>query len=56
VEGTELGRRHRVGFTALDVVVPHSRYLEFAMGLAGIGSWPLEAARVPLPDAVHMSE
>lgn len=55
VGGTELGRRHRVGFTALDVVVPHSRYLEFALGLARIGSWRLEAERVPLPDVVHMT-
>jgi hypothetical protein len=55
VGGTELGRRHRVGFTALNVVVPHSRYIEFALGLARIGSWRLEAERVPLPDAVHMT-
>ena len=55
VGGTELGRSHRVSFTAVDVVVPQSRYNEFADGLARIGSWRLEAARFPLPDAVHMT-
>jgi hypothetical protein len=55
VGGTELGRRHRVRFTAVEVVVPQSRYNEFAHGLARIGSWRLEAARFPLPDAVHMT-
>jgi hypothetical protein len=55
VGGNELGRRHRVGSTALDVVVPHARYDEFAHGLARIGSWRLEAERVPLPDAVHIT-
>ena len=42
-------------FTAVEVVVPQSRYNEFADGLARIGSWRLEAARFPLPDAVHMT-
>jgi hypothetical protein len=55
VGGTELGRSHRVRFTAVEVVVPQSRYNEFAEGLARIGSWRLEAARFPLPDAVHMT-
>ena len=55
VGGTELGRSHRVMFTAVEVVVPQSRYNEFADGLARIGSWRLEAARFPLPDAVHMT-
>jgi hypothetical protein len=55
VGGTELGRSHRVRFTAVEVVVPQSRYNEFADGLARIGSWRLEAARFPLPDAVHMT-
>ncbi len=55
VGGTELGRSHRVRFTAVDVLVPQSRYSEFAEGLARIGSWRLEAARFPLPDAVHMT-
>jgi hypothetical protein len=55
VGGTELGRSHRVSFTAVEVVVPQSRYNEFADGLARIGSWRLEAARSPLPDAVHMT-
>lgn len=55
VGGTELGRSHRVRFTAVEVVVPQSRYTEFAAGLARIGSWRLEAARFPLPDAVHMT-
>jgi hypothetical protein len=55
VGGTELGRSDRVRFTAVDVVVPQSRYSEFADGLARIGSWRVEAARVPLPDAVHMT-
>ena len=54
VGGAELGRSHRVRFTAVEVVVPQSRYDEFADGLARIGSWRLEAARFPLPDAVHM--
>jgi hypothetical protein len=53
--GTELGRRHQVRFTAVEVLVPQSRYREFADGLARIGSWRLEAARFPLPDAVHMT-
>jgi len=53
--GTELGRNHRVRFTAVEVLVPQSRYSEFAEGLARIGSWRLEAARFPLPDAVHMT-
>jgi hypothetical protein len=55
VGGTELGRHHRVTFTAVEVVVPQSRYGEFARGLARLGSWQLEAARAPLPDAVHMT-
>jgi hypothetical protein len=55
VGGTELGRRQRVRFTAIEVIVPQSRYNEFADGLARIGSWRLEAARFPLPDAVHMT-
>ena len=55
VGGTELGRRHRVRFTAVEVLVPLSRYDKFADGLARIGSWRLEAARVPLPEAVHMT-
>jgi hypothetical protein len=55
VGGTELGRSQRVSFTAVEVVVPQSRYNEFADGLARIGSWRLEAARFPLPDAVHMT-
>lgn len=55
VGGTELGRSHRVRFTAVEVIVPQSRYNEFADGLARIGSWRLEAARFPLPDAVHMT-
>jgi hypothetical protein len=55
VGGTGLGRSHRVMFTAVEVVVPQSRYNEFADGLARIGSWRLEAARYPLPDAVHMT-
>jgi hypothetical protein len=55
VGGTELGRSHRVRFTAVEVVVPQSRYNEFADGLARIGSWRLEAARFPLPDAIHMT-
>ena len=42
-------------FTAVEVVVPQSRYNDFADGLARIGSWRLEAARFPLPDAVHMT-
>ena len=52
---TELGRSHRVRFTAVEVLVPQSRYSEFAEGLARIGSWRLEAAHFPLPDAVHMT-
>jgi len=55
VGGTELGRSRRVRSTAVEVVVPQSRYNEFAEGLVRIGSWQLEAARFPLPDAVHMS-
>lgn len=55
VGGTEVGRSHRVRFTAVEVLVPLSRYDEFADGLARIGAWRLEAARVPLPEAVHMS-
>lgn len=55
VGGTELGRHHRVTFTAVEVVVPQSRYDEFARGLARLGSWQLEAARTPLPDAVRMT-
>jgi hypothetical protein len=55
VGGTELGRRHQARFTAVEVLVPQSRYTEFADGLARIGSWRLDAARFPLPDAVHMT-
>ena len=55
VGGAEIGRSHQLRFTAVEVVVPQSRYNEFADGLARIGSWRLEAARFPLPDAVHMS-
>jgi hypothetical protein len=52
---TELGRSHRVTFTAIVVIVPQSRYDEFGGGLARTGSWRLAAARLPLPDAVHMT-
>jgi len=55
VGGTELGRTYRVGFTAVEVAVPQFRYNEFTDGLGRIGSWRLEAARFPLPDAVHMT-
>jgi predicted anti-sigma-YlaC factor YlaD len=55
VGGTELGRSHRVRFTAVEVLVPQSRYNEFADALASLGSWRLEAARFPLPDTVHMT-
>jgi hypothetical protein len=55
VGGTELARNHRITSTSVEVVVPQSRYGEFADGLARIGSWQLEAARSPLPDAVHMT-
>lgn len=55
VGGSELGRSHQARFTALEVVVPQSRYNEFAEGLARIGSWRLEAARFPLPDVVRMT-
>lgn len=53
--GAELGRRHRLSFTAVEVVVSRARYDEFAHGLARIGSWRLQAARFPLPDEVHMT-
>jgi hypothetical protein len=55
VSGAELGRRHRPAFTTVEVIVPRSRYDDFVQGLARIGSWRLDAARFPLPDAVHMS-
>lgn len=55
VSGTELGRRHRPTFTAVEVIVPRARYQDFVHGLARIGSWRLDAARFPLPDAVHMT-
>jgi hypothetical protein len=55
VGGTELGRSRRVRFTAVEVLVPQSRYNEFADALARLGSWRLEAARFPLPDTVHMT-
>src|SRR5260370_25167772 len=55
VGGTELGRIRRVRFTAVEVLVPQSRYNEFADALARLGSWRLEAARFPLPDTVHMT-
>jgi hypothetical protein len=55
VGGTELGRQRHGAFTALEVVVPQSRYSDFARGLTRLGSWQLEAARSPLPDAVHMT-
>ena len=44
----------RHGLSAL-VGGPILRYNEFGDGLARIGSWQLEAARFPLPDAVHMT-
>jgi len=53
--GTELSRNHRAAFTVLEVVVPQSSYDNFTRGLTGLGSWQLEAARFPLPDAVHMT-
>lgn len=55
VGGTELGRQRRAAFAAVDVVVPRSRYDDFARGLTRIGSWQLEAARSPLPDVIHMT-
>jgi len=54
VGGTELGRSRRVRFTAVEVLVPQSRYNEFADGLARIGSWRWRPARF-LCDAVHMT-
>ena len=53
--GTELGRHRTATLTVVDVVVPQSSYNEFAIGLARIGSWHLEAARSPLPDGVQMT-
>lgn len=50
--GVSLGPAHRPAGPAR---VPQSRYNEFVDGLACIGSWQLEAARFPLPDAVHMT-
>jgi len=44
----------RHGLSAL-VGGPILRYNEFGDGLARIGSWQLQAARFPLPDAVHMT-
>jgi hypothetical protein len=55
VGGSELGRQHSGAFTAVEVVVPQPRYNDFARGLTRLGSWQLEAARSPLPDAVHMT-
>jgi hypothetical protein len=55
VGGSELGRQHSGAFTAVEVVVPQSRYNDFARGLTRLGSWQLEAARSPLPDVVHMT-
>lgn len=55
VGGVELRRGERAWFTAIEVVVPQSRYNDFVDGLARIGSWRLEAARSRLPDAVHMT-
>jgi hypothetical protein len=55
VGGAELGRSHRVRFTAIEVIVPRSRYNDFADGLTRIGSWRLEAERFPLPAAVHVT-
>lgn len=55
VGGTELRRPRRAAFAAVEVVVPRSRYDDFARGLTRIGSWQLEAARSPLPDVVHVT-
>jgi len=55
VGGSELGRLRGAASTAVEVLVPESHYNDFVRGLGRIGSWQLEAARLPLPVEVHMT-
>ena len=55
VGGTETDRRPHVPGMTINVVVPQSRYQDFAQGLSRIGSWQLEAARSRLPSEVRVS-
>jgi hypothetical protein len=52
--GAQVGGRHEVTTTIVDAIVPSAGYREFVRGLAGIGSWHVEAERSPLPRAVRM--
>jgi hypothetical protein len=53
--GARIGGRHELATTIVDAVIPSSGYRKFVRGLAQIGSWQVEAERVPLPRGVRMT-
>jgi hypothetical protein len=53
--GARIGGRHELAATIVDAVIPSSGYRKFVRGLAQIGSWQVEAERVPLPRGVRMT-
>jgi hypothetical protein len=53
--GTLLGREQDGAVMFVDAVVPQSSYEEFTRGLTRIGSWRVEAERLPLPEDVHLT-
>ena len=53
--GTLLGTDKDQAVTFVDAVVPQSSYQQFIRGLTRIGSWRVEAERIPLPEDVHLT-
>ncbi len=49
VGGSEAGRRHELGATVVDVLVPEGRYADFVRGLATLGAWAPEGPTASLP-------
>ena len=54
VGGRETQRRREDDATIVEALIPQSRYVEFAEGLASIGTWRVEAERPDLPSQVHV--
>ena len=49
VGGSEAGRRHELGATVVDVLVPEGRYADFVRGLTTLGAWAPEGPTASLP-------
>jgi hypothetical protein len=53
--GTLLGTEREGTVTFVDAVVPEASYQQFTRGLTRLGSWSVEAERLPLPEDVHLT-